>query len=482
MEAQVSTPPLPSSTLGREGPVSQVSELIQRFSQISIFREAVTEEMLIERNPFRRPMRENDHRFIDFTQRLSPDTLGSNQSLAAHRLLFNVYETDLLFLPHPSVPDQWQDMRAFYGDDTKVLAERIRPCLEECAFGFLKSDVEVTGIWDAAALEAYFSDFEDRVTHETSHVLSALQSIPLREECAKFYLIQLACDFLTEASAMARNVLGNVSPVTSELFKILIDEYGAGVVDAKHSTLFERTLQSVGLAIEPHTYWQFYLPTSLMLANYFHYISRNHSHFLRYLGALYFTETELIHVTKQQSNVLHAIFGERFDAQYFDEHTHIDEHHGRMARTKLIGSALDQYGGDVIREILRGFEEFRLLERLADTCLMTQLNWAGRRELYRNAAQELLPHCRGQSSAVPCETFIESEGERSTTHVHDDNRLLYIQSGTMDFWSGVGDLMKFGPGESMLIPKYCLHGSAVTSGSCVYDQYLIPDERMPHST
>ncbi|KMQ80554.1 hypothetical protein BPMI_04742 [Candidatus Burkholderia pumila] len=86
---------------------------------------------------------------------------------------------------------------------------------------------------------------------------------------------------------MARNVLGNFSAHQSELFKILIEEYGYGMHEKKHSTIFEEMMRQAGLNATTHHYWQFYTAPSMALTNYFHYISANHQHFFRYLGALF---------------------------------------------------------------------------------------------------------------------------------------------------------------------------------------------------
>ncbi|MCH8958661.1 MAG: iron-containing redox enzyme family protein [Proteobacteria bacterium] len=135
---------------------------------------------------------------------------------------------------------------------------------------------------------------------------------------------------------MARNVLGNFGLAQSELFKVLIDEYGYGVHEAKHSTLFGETLRSRGLSSDVHAYWQFYLASSLALTNYFHFVTRNHEHFFRYLGALYYTEASLAPATRKQSETLRAVHGDRVDTRYFDEHAHIDEDHARMVIDQII--------------------------------------------------------------------------------------------------------------------------------------------------
>jgi len=443
-----------------------------------VFRDAEADEVLIQANPYHRPVRSKDIRFLNFTKPLKLEEINSYSALAAHRVLMNIYESDLSFLPYRNDAKQWQDFIQFYKNDNKVLGEIVRPVIEEHVFGFLKDEIEISGSWSKEALLKYFKEFARECEESESELVSTLLSTKDRERAAIFFLVQLASDFLSEASAMARNVLGSYGLLLSELFKILIDEYGYGVHATKHSTLFESTLESCGLNPQIHTYWQFYLASSLSLVNYCHYVSRDHSKFFRYLGALYYTEASLASVTRQQSKMLRTIFGSKVDTRYFDEHTHIDRHHGRMVLEKLILPVIDQYGTVIIEDIVRGFEEFRLLQEIADNDFITQIKWADSIPTYQVAAAAIYQQIQADKINSPLETFVEVKAERSTTHVHDEHRLLVIESGEMDFWPIFGEPLRFKAGGVMLIPRHRLHGSIVQSDECVYHQPEVPPEIM----
>jgi quercetin dioxygenase-like cupin family protein len=60
--------------------------------------------------------------------------------------------------------------------------------------------------------------------------------------------------------------------------------------------------------------------------------------------------------------------------------------------------------------------------------------------------------------------------------VHDEDRLLIIESGQMDFWNCLGARHTYVPGDMAFIPKHRLHGSVVLSGECVYHQPVISAE------
>jgi len=447
---------------------------LQLYAENPVFEDAQDREVLIENNPFRRPLRLHDIARQDFTGRLDKDGLTSNLALSANRILLNIYESDLLFLPPAVSETGWRDFARFYDPTSKVLGEIVRPVLENHLFGFLEDEIEFSGPWTANVLKDYFLSWHDTCRSASGEVATAILAANNPREAARFFLIQLAGDYLTEASAMGRNVLGNYGSGLSELFKVLIDEYGNGVHEAKHSTLYEGTLKSAGLHSGIHTYWQFYLPTSILLVNYFHYVSKNHSRYFRYLGALYNTEVSLIYATKSQSEMLRTALGPAVDTRYFDEHTHIDRFHGEMAFDRLISPAVERYGTAIIPEILRGFEEWRLLQAAADSDLVEQIRFFDTIQSTRVKAEQLYGTIRSGALQVDLETFVEGFGERSTTHIHDDDRLLVIERGEMDFWPRHGDPMHVRPGDVLFIPRTRLHGSVVTTPECVYHQPIVP--------
>ncbi|WP_374652255.1 iron-containing redox enzyme family protein [Dongia sp.] len=454
---------------------------IARFAALAWQNEAEAGELVIAGDPFRRPARARDLSFVALDQPLAMDRLASNMSLALHRLLFNAFETDLLFLPDTgtdAAPD-WRRFDEFYGPETAACAAAARPHLERLAFAALEDEVELSGSWSPQLTLAYFCDFlarEERAPgcDEGDPVMTALLSARDPQAAARHYLVQMAPDFLSEASAMARLAPGAYGPLQSALFNILIDEYGAAVHAAKHSSLFAATMASCGLDPRPHAYWQFYQPGSLALSNYFHFVAANKRHFFRYLGALFYTEASLVNITGRQSRTLRRIFGERVETRYFDEHRHIDRHHRGMVLARLIEPAIAAYGARAIAGILRGFEEFRLLQAQADRDLESQLAWAG--SLARNDPR-LEPHIAAwRAGALRSETFHESLDERSTTHIHPDDRLLLLESGTMTFHPSAGVAVKLCAGDCLFIPRGRLHGSVVTSVDCLYHQPILPAE------
>lgn len=302
--------------------------------------------------------------------------LATDEALFLNRVLLTIYERDFVLLPRADFPAKHADFTAYYGPDLTRRGDRLRPHLEERLFAPLERSIAVSGEWTIARFRAYYEDFVAGYNADGhGAVTTRVTTLPDPRPALRFYLIQAACDFLVESSAMGRNALGNFGPVQSELFKVIIDECGYGVDRTRHSTLFQHVLESVGLDPTPHTYWGYYLPPTLYTANYYNYIAKNHTRLFRYLGALLHVESCFRITCRQMAAMMRAVEGPSATVDYFTEHVHIDDHHSRMALEGIIEPAVAQFGPWALEEALRGFEESRAIGDLHTAGLARQLEF-----------------------------------------------------------------------------------------------------------
>jgi hypothetical protein len=455
---------------------SELTEAVVRYASNPIFLD--NEEWENDCNPYRRQLRPQVLGHLDFDRVLPRDQILDYESLAAQRLLTAIYEADLVFLPPGGFADEAMraDFAAFYSPSNRALGEIIRPALERFAFGFLDQEVEVSGAWTRASLEEFLRDLRKQETGPSVAEL-AIEKSADRERAARMWLLQFAPDFLCEASPMIRNVLGYYGEPQSEWFKVIIDEYGYGVHDSKHSKLFERTLESAGLSSDLHRYWQFYLSSSLMINNYFHYLGKNHENIYRYLGAFYYTETTLVDFCRRSASLLRQVLGDDVDVTYFTEHVHIDTHHSRMALEKIILPIVDACGESVIPEIVRGYEEFRLISEIAEHDFAAQIDWMDGGPANKELHVPIWAAISSGAVTAPIAHLVEPRGELSNTHCHNGDELCHIVSGTMRFVSGFNSYQILQPGEGTVILGNRLHGAVIESEECVYEIHSIGDYR-----
>ncbi|MET9789279.1 iron-containing redox enzyme family protein [Streptomyces canus] len=428
-------------------------------------------------NPYRRQLRPQILPHLDYDKVPGRENILDYTSLAVQRLLTSIYEADLVFFPKSGLEGKEEDFKAFYSPANRALGERIRPALERYAFGFLDDEVETSGKWTRASLDSYLDSLDMGGGEEQTPVEAAITGSSDPERAARMWLVQFAPDFLSEASPMMRNVLGYYGQTQSEWFKVVIDEYGYGVHETKHSTLFERTLESVGLKSDLHRYWMYYLNSSLLLNNYFHYLGKNHELFFRYVGALYYTESSLVDFCRRADRLLHEVFGDTVDTTYFTEHVHIDQHHGRMAREKIIAPLVEAHGEGIIPEIVRGIEEYRVLLEVGDADFSAQIAWMDGQQEFKKLHGPVYEALQEGRVEAPVAHLVEPRGELSNTHCHEGDELCHIVSGVMRFESGLGSSLYLRAGEGVVIQRNRLHGANIESDECVYEIHSVGDYR-----
>jgi len=191
-------------------------------------------------------------------------------------------------------------------------------------------------------------------------------------------------------------------------------------------------------------------------------VSANHGELFRYIGAMYYTEATLALTTKHQSRAIRTIFDNSVSTEYFDEHSHIDVHHGRMALKRLIVPMIEQFGNKIIQDLIRGFEEFKLLQDIADEELYAHIQWHDDLAAYRARAAEL----HGKRNVDM--RITESEHELSVLHTHSNDELFWVVSGELDFVMSPDLSIRLKAGEGVVIPKGMIHGTYVTRSSCTY--------------
>jgi uncharacterized cupin superfamily protein len=215
----------------------------------------------------------------------------------------------------------------------------------------------------------------------------------------------------------------------------------------------------------------------LLANNYFHYICRNHTNFFKYLGAVYYTEASLPFICKRIADVLTEVYGSNVDVRYFTEHVHIDQHHGRMAFEKLVLPIVERFGESVIPDIVRGYEEVKMLGDIADEDFAAQVRWSDGSATYKELHDPIYAKVVAGEITPKWAQFVEPRGELSVTHVHDGDELCHIVSGTMRFVTGHDRSVLLHAGEGTVILHNRLHGAIIESEECVYQIYSIGDYR-----
>ncbi|MFD4628392.1 hypothetical protein ACFVYR_00610 [Streptomyces sp. NPDC058284] len=446
--------------------------IVRRYAANTPFRSATADELVNEDNPFRRPVRPHDLGFLDYGTPLTADRALRLSALLGHRMLRTVHDADLLFVPaagegHPSAADA----EAFRSLDNRVLALRAGQVLENHLFHWLDEErTPLEGGPDAVTRHVQGVLEERRA--RPGRALEVARSCRHRTDAATFALVQLTAARPAVQSAVSRGLLGDHDPAHPALRGLLLDDLRDRADRAPH---YRALLAGAELSAEPYAYWQFLLGSSLAGANHLHSVARDHARLGEFLGAWVHHRLDEAVTAAAYGEVFQEAFGDEGAAYFTDAPQLTGEGLAALAGA-LLDPLVDRFGAGAAHSFHRGFEDARRLASVSDEDLAVQLDWADRLDEYKVKAEKLSALIAENGIEVDLETFVESHEETSTTHVHDDHRLVVVEIGQMHFWNNVGQMIPMEEGDKLLIPAERLHGSMVRSGTCTYHQPVISEE------
>lgn len=444
--------------------VDEAHEYIELYVANPIFRSATADELVIADNPFRRPVRPEDLTFVDYSQPVPRQNPYQLSALMAHRILLNIYESDVLLLPPAA--SVWPDFESFYSDRNRVLGEIIRPFLEKHVFTMLSeasppSPAPISDLKEQCA--ALTVDCAARLERLAGTVKSATHP----DRIGTLLLLQLVGPALSRHSSLsgfpqAAIVSGSASSSLG--------------LERRPRELLTSLAASCHVTDRPHSYWQFYLTYTLAQLNYWHSVRRSPRMCFEALGTYYYDLVAFETGRHRLASLFNAAFPDHLDLRYFTTPTPADLTYAETLFRELLEPTIDAYGERAAVGILRGLAACRTLGDIATDEFAAQAQWSDNPGEYVELARRIDDKIRDEHIAVDLETYVESSAECSTTHVHDTDRLVVIENGEMHFWNNVGVVMRFGAGDKMFVPRGRLHGSVVLSGECTYHQPIITPE------
>jgi mannose-6-phosphate isomerase-like protein (cupin superfamily) len=444
-----------------------MKEAVETYLASPIFQAARYEELVLDDNPYRRPVRPGDIGLVDFSRPLRREDFSQLSGLMGHRMLLNIHDSMKLLLPRDPTAQKWSDYQLFYSDETRFLGGLIRPYLEAHLFGFVRDEARGCAAGTAQELAAAAQDeagARQRRAAELSEIVRAATDED-RRSMIQMLAIQSDAASLNAGTRPAwalRNLAGSVG------------------LPGVHSTqiggeLLRRLADGAGIKYEPHSYFQFYLPSTLALMNYLNGAALEPGQAFALVGALLAQSLE----TRDLESALGSVLEGRLKAPA--PGSQVGRLHDPLADAdRALAGALEvveRVGGEfAVREFGRGLNEYTVLLQVHHEDRMRQLTWINAMPAYVEKARRLQQAISDHSIDVDLDTFVESWEECSTTHVHNEDRLLVIESGRMEFWNCFGRKHEFLPGDMTFIPRHRLHGSVVLSGECVYHQPVITSE------
>jgi hypothetical protein len=447
---------------------ADANDTIREYAAAAPFRSAEVYELVNEENPFRRPVRPDDLDWLDFTRILGPDETGSLSALLGNRILLNIYEADLLFWPQPAPHPSSENAADFYSDEARRLGELSRPTLERHLFTHLEQDAAEPV--DGAQLADEIVSLAETEAAAVDATVTAIRGCDDPARAATFALLQLSARLPSAGVALGRLALGDDGGTQPELTRMALARLAR---DHERAAQMRALFEELALVAAPRAYWQFYLPSTLATVTYRHRVGRDHRRVFEAVGALLFDHVaESVAAERLTALVRETLGAETSCFEAAPEGSLRDD------VATVVTQLWKRYGDDFSAGCRAGLRAAEKLQRAADHDLRTQVTWADDLETYKAKARRLHEWIESSGIEIDLDTFVESCEETSTTHVHDDHRLVVIEAGQMHFWNNTGARIGLDTGDMVLIPKGRLHGSTVLSGECTYHQPIIPDDML----
>lgn len=438
-------------------------DLIRQFASHHAFRSAVVEELELDDDFYRRPLRPEDLEFLKFQRPISAQTVSRLPSLASNRLLLTINDLDIARLPRRADPAEQLRFEQFYEARNQDLGKRLRPFLESYAFSYLGHEGR-----DGETVPQLGDRLAQLVEDERDFwrgIFELLLRNGYLEEGLRFILIQRWCLAPTRRTALERaRAAGYFAGVEQGDLPSLA---GGVLGDAA----IEHAAGMLGVARQAHSYWQFYLPTSLAKANLLAALAARPDRAYALLGAGYGGEAEWLAFGLALRQACPHLAGPLAEGE---AQRALDDLAVRWRRTAhAVAERQGPYG------LARAGQGLGAVVKLAERArwdLGEQLAWLSAIPQYCRWAQAIEQRIQAECPNIDRETFVEPREMCSTTHVHNDHRLVVIEQGDMVFWGNLGMALSLTVGDKVLIPDGRLHGSTVVSDECTYHQPIIPDD------
>lgn len=182
----------------------------------------------------------------------------------------------------------------------------------------------------------------------------------LRDEMSRegyrHLLAIVSLDGLVEASRMSRILGGASNEVQAMLIRVLMEEYGNGRFNRKHSTFFANMMAELDLNTEPEAYFNLAPWELLASINHNFLLTERKRHFLRYNGGLTYFEIVGPSIYRDYMTAAQRLGLSDTAMGYWELHIREDERHGQWMLKEVALPLAQMYPADAW-ELVLGYDQ-----------------------------------------------------------------------------------------------------------------------------
>jgi hypothetical protein len=167
-------------------------------------------------------------------------------------------------------------------------------------------------------------------------------------------------DGLVEASQLSRTLGGVANDVHAVMTRLVVEEYGAGKLNRKHSTYFNTMLTELGMDTTPEAYFDVVPWEVLATINHSFLLSERKRHYLRYVGGLLYTEISVPAGFSPYQAAAQRLGLSDAAMSYWKLHIKVDQLHGRWMLDEVALPLVDRYPNQAWEMVL-GYDQQRFM-------------------------------------------------------------------------------------------------------------------------
>lgn len=299
----------------------------------------------------------------------SPLRLHESAVNAAHlflqRILYRINRLNLF----------WYDDLKNYSNDRSMFLSGLREHIEEPWQHWEMSQLPGPGDYQSLSPDevkerlraAYKADVDPPLSDDARYMQEDMSL-----EGYRHLLAVASVDGLVEASRQSRVCGGAANDVACMVFRVLMEEYGTGRFNKKHSTFFAQMMKELGLRRELEWYFDLVPWESLASMNHNFLLTERRRHYLKYCGGLTYFEVAGPSIYRTYLAAANRLRLSDNSSGYWALHITEDERHGRQMVEDVALPLVDRYPGDAW-EVLLGYEQEKFQGARAGAALIKDL-------------------------------------------------------------------------------------------------------------
>jgi hypothetical protein len=167
-------------------------------------------------------------------------------------------------------------------------------------------------------------------------------------------------DGLVEASQLSRTLGGVSNDIHAVMTRLLVEEYGGGRINRKHSTFFTAMLSELNMPVEPEYYLDLVPWEVLAAINHSFLLSERKRFYLRYVGGLLYTEISVPAAFDNYRAAAERLGMSAAARGYWELHIREDERHGQWMLHDVALPLAAKYPA-AAREIMLGYDQQKFI-------------------------------------------------------------------------------------------------------------------------